>query len=160
MSHPANLENFNPSPKEPVWYLSHPLAPDDRYTFQENMDHTLKMMRLCFDEGFRVIAPYHTMCLVLDENNIEHRRIGLETDCRVANLLGRIILTGHKLSKGMQCELDAVVKCIDDYCEQYKYSENIKDLITVNSIINLTAMDDNQMRLALRTIKPQALVNG
>lgn len=109
--HPADLPEFNWNSHEPVWYLSHPLAPDDVHTFQENMDDVLRILRLCFDCGVRVVAPYHTICLALDDANEEHRRIGLEVDCTIARLLGRIILSGHKLSKGMNCEVEAAMQC-------------------------------------------------
>lgn len=106
--HPADLPTFNKMSPEAVWYLSHPLAPDDRYTFEQNMAHVLHMMRLCFEEGFRVVTPYHTHCLVLDDTNMQHRKMGLEIDCQIARMLGLMILTGHKISKGMQTELGAL----------------------------------------------------
>lgn len=96
-----------------VWYLSHPLAPDDRYTFQQNLDHTLHMLRLVLYEGYHAIAPYHTHCLVLDDTNSQHRCLGLETDVGTARALGRIILTGHRISAGMQLELDTCHRRID-----------------------------------------------
>lgn len=98
------------SPPLDVWYLSHPLAADDKYTFEQNVAHCKKMVRLCLDCGYRVIAPYLTLVEVLDENNTEHRRIGLEIDCSVAYSLGRIILCGHKMSRGMREEYESVVR--------------------------------------------------
>lgn len=109
--HPANDPFFNRHAT--VWYLSHPLAPDDRYTFQQNLDHTLHMLRLVLDEGYHAIAPYHTHCLVLDDQNHQHRCIGLETDVGVARALGRIILCGHKFSSGMQIEAESCIAKIN-----------------------------------------------
>lgn len=101
---------FGTTIDEPVWFLSHPLAPDDKFTFQQNMDHVLELMNMFYSVGLRVICPWHTMCLCLDDNDPEMRRIGLEVDCFVANAIGRIVLTGHKLSSGMECELASVMK--------------------------------------------------
>src|SRR5688572_12850205 len=92
--------DFGKTIKMPVWYLSHPLAPDDRFSFNENMNHVLHMMKLCLGEGYRVIAPYHTLCLIEDETD-ETRVRGLEIDCSVAADLGYMILCGHKMSSGM-----------------------------------------------------------
>lgn len=111
LRHPSSDPLFGTTIDQPVWYLSHPLAPDEHMTFQQNMDDVIRIMRICFEEGVRVIAPYHTICLALDDDNSEWRRIGLETDCYVAQKLGRIILSGHKLSTGMQNECDAAMKC-------------------------------------------------
>jgi len=92
-----------------VWYLAHSLATDEHYTYEQNMDHVLVVARLLVDAGIRVIAPWHTLCLALDDDNPEHRRVGIEIDCYVAAELRKIILTGHKLSRGMTKERDAVL---------------------------------------------------
>lgn len=104
--HPLDSPDFGKTSSQKIWYLAHPLATDEHYTFQQNMDHVVHMMRLLFDCGIRTIAPYHTMCLALDDDNLEHRRIGLEVDCEIVKRLGgRVILTGHKLSRGMNVEV-------------------------------------------------------
>lgn len=101
---------FGTTIDEPVWYLAHPLASDGRYSYQQNMDHAVKMVRLFYDCGVRVICPWHTLCLALDDTNLEHRRIGLEVDCNVVRSLGRIIMVGHKVSSGMECELAMIME--------------------------------------------------
>lgn len=94
--------------------MAHPIAPDDRFTYEQNMQHILDMMQFFYVEcGIRVIAPYHTMCLVLPDDQPEFRRIGLEVDLVVVRALGRLILAGHKISSGMKDELVAV-------CESYQ----------------------------------------
>lgn len=123
--HPADDPNFSFDRR--AWYLSHPLAPDEHYTFTENLNHTLRMLELVLEEGFLAVAPYHTHCLILDDNNPDHRRIGLETDVVIAKALGHIILTGHRISRGMQLEYD---QC--------------------HTAINLTGLNDRACRLALR----------
>lgn len=103
--HPLDHPDFDRTRVHAIWYLAHPLAPDEHYTFQQNMDHVVHMMRLCYDLGYYVVAPYHTICLALDDTNLEHRRIGLEVDCNLVRKLDGIILVGHKISSGMQQEL-------------------------------------------------------
>lgn len=92
-----------------VWYLSHPVAPDSHYTYEQNMAHALHMVKLCYDEGFRVYIPWHSLCLVMPDSNPEFRRIGLEVDCELAKLTGLMILTGHRMSSGMQAEMEALL---------------------------------------------------
>lgn len=106
-SHPADDPKFNQFHHPTVWYMAHPLASDESYTRERNMEHVLHMVRLFFSEGIRVVAPYHTIMLVLDDHNPDHRRIGLETDLAVVEKLGRVILCGHKISRGMRFELEA-----------------------------------------------------
>lgn len=141
VQHPALNTAFNPENREPVWYLSHPLAPDDKYSFLTNMDHVEHMMRLCFDAGYRVIAPYHTICRVLDDNNAEHRRIGLEVDCRIAFLLGRIIMCGHKISRGMLEEHDAVYRRVQEWNDNHINNLGLQ-VGPADVVIDLTTMPD------------------
>lgn len=93
---------------QPVWYLAHPLAPDDKYTVAQNMAHIVHLTRFFFDQGIYVTTPYHTCMLALDDTNREHRRMGIEMDLSVLHRLGRIICVGHKLSKGMIEELKMI----------------------------------------------------
>lgn len=139
--HPMDNPKYDGKTREPVWYLSHPLAADEKYTFAENVAHAKKMMRLCFDAGFRVVAPYLTIIEILDDDNIEHRRIGLETDCVVAHALGRIIMTGHKRSRGMLEEHDAVYRRVHEWNERFSGSQTYQVSI-VDVMIDLTTMND------------------
>jgi hypothetical protein len=103
MTHPADDPNFCKNAS--VWYLAHPLAPDDKFTYEQNMEHILHMLRICYEEGVYAIAPYHTMCLVLKNSEYKDVLFGLECDIGVVKALGRTILCGHKISKGMALEL-------------------------------------------------------
>lgn len=100
---PLTDESFNPN--RPVWYLAHPVAPDEHFTFQQNMDDIVACLRLCTEAGIQAIAPYHTLLLFQQDDNDAERKFGLECDCAVVKKLGRIILAGHKISNGMACEL-------------------------------------------------------
>lgn len=92
-----------------IWYLAHPVAPDDRFTYEQNLAHVVHLLRVCYEEGFRVYAPWHTICLGLPDSDPEFRRIGLEVDCELVRLTGHLILCGHRLSSGMQQELNALL---------------------------------------------------
>jgi hypothetical protein len=134
--HPSHDPDFDAKRQHIVWYLSHPLAPDDKFTFQQNMDHVIHLMRICYEEGVMVIAPYHTICLALDDDNPRWRRMGLECDCNMARLMGYVLLTGHKLSSGMNHEAQESMAC--------KSGGIIRNLIGYN---------DEEFRVALRWIK-------
>lgn len=128
---PSSNPLFGSTIDTPVWYLSHPLAADEKYTFQQNMDHTLHMLELCLSEGIRAIVPYHSLCL-LGEETEDSRRIGLEIDCYVAQRLGRIILAGHKISSGMRNE--------------YKWASKHPDF----QMIDMSGWPDKNARAVLR----------
>lgn len=98
-----------------VWYLAHPVAADKQYTTQQNLDHILVMLKTCWQEGFRVFAPYHTMCHVFSEST-EYRQHGLEADCELVRRLGLMICVGHKLSSGMRLEAKALGELDEFYC--------------------------------------------
>lgn len=133
---PSSNPRFDAKREHTVYYLSHPLAPDDRFTFEQNMDHVIHLVRLFFEEGYMVIAPYHTICLALDDANDEWRRLGLECDCNVARKLGNMMLTGHKLSSGMNNEFEQAMCCK-----------------TGGIIHNFIGYNDDELREALRFLK-------
>jgi hypothetical protein len=103
--HPVDHPGFSRRRYRKLFYLAHPLATDDDYNFDQNMNHVVKTLRFCYEAGLCVVAPYHTISLALDDNNLDHRRIGLEVDCELVLRLDGIILVGHKLSRGMKEEL-------------------------------------------------------
>ena len=91
-----------------VWYLAHPLAEDDRYTTEENLAHARKILKILLDEGFQVVAPWMTLCQVLDDNDLEQRRKGIDINVAVVSHLNAIILAGHRLTMGMSRELAVI----------------------------------------------------
>lgn len=134
-SHPSSNPDFDAKREHEIWYLAHPLADDESYTFAQNMEHVVKLMRIFYEEGWYVVAPYHTICLALDDDNAEWRRIGLEVDCNVVRKLGKLILTGHKLSSGMRNEF---LSCME----------------TPGGVVhNFIGFTDDQLRTILRELK-------
>jgi hypothetical protein len=134
--HPSSDPRFDAKREHTVWYLSHPLAGDDKYTFEQNMEHVIHVMRICYEEGWMVIAPYHTICLALEDDNPEWRRMGLECDCNVAQKLGFMLMTGHKISSGMGHEAEASMRCK-----------------TGGIVHNFVGYNDEELRIALRALK-------
>lgn len=141
-THPIDSPNFRGCDGPPVWYLSHPLAPDGKYTFLQNMDHIVKLIEIFYEHDFPVIAPYHTICLALDDRNLEHQRMGLECDYQVVKALKRIVLCGHKLSKGMEGERNVILK------EQ--------EVGKPGFIVNLIGVPDEGIRLWLKSYNESA----
>jgi hypothetical protein len=93
-----------------LWYLSHPVRPDERYTAEQNLDHTLVVLKILWDAGFNVIAPWHSLCLALKNEPHDAAVIerALRLDCDVVKSCDGIILTGHRKSNGMERELEGL----------------------------------------------------
>jgi hypothetical protein len=107
---------------DPVWFLAHPVAGDERFSYADNMAHILTLTRLAALAGVLVIAPYHTLCLALDDFSAVERAIGVRISDATVRHLGRLILSGHKRSAGMQRELEIVTSL---------YTHSVNDVIGV-----------------------------
>lgn len=107
--HPLDHPSYGEKKHHPVYYLSHPLAPDNKFTYEQNLRHVMEMVQF-FNRDLRVkvIAPYYEMCMVLDNNKIEDSIHGLEADEWICEKMGHIIMVGHKESRGMTAERNAV----------------------------------------------------
>jgi hypothetical protein len=134
--HPSKNPDFDAKREHIVWYLSHPLAGDEQYDFAQNMAHVVKLLRICYEEGVMAIAPYHTICLALDDDDPKWRRMGLECDCNIARMMGYVLLTGHKCSSGMRHEAEQSMQCK-----------------TGGVIRNLVGYNDDEFRMALRYMR-------
>lgn len=92
-----------------IYYLAHPIAPDENYTVDQNLAHLLKMQRILWEAAIWTIIPYYTYVV---EHGSGHDKPNLEEflrfDCEVVTRCNGIILAGHKVSNGMKRELDAV----------------------------------------------------
>lgn len=87
-----------------LWYLAHPVAGDDQYTYEQNMEHAKKVYVALLRAGLKVCAPWILDCMVLDDSIPEERALGMENDAAIYHRCDGIILTGHKLSRGMERE--------------------------------------------------------
>jgi hypothetical protein len=112
---------------QPVWYLAHPIKADEKYSTQQNLDHIVHLTKLFYECGIYVVAPYHTVMLALDDNNPEHRRMGMEANHAALIKLGRLLLVGHKFSEGMKGEFELIAKLRDggDWMNLVGYSDEM-----------------------------------
>lgn len=86
-----------------ITYLAHPVSGD----VPGNLAEARRWIRWLYDHvpGIAVLAPWITTCEVLDENNPEHRKLGLRCDIAVIARCDAILLVGPVLSAGMRAEL-------------------------------------------------------
>lgn len=134
--HPSDEPGFGAKQDQPVWYMSHPLAPDEHYTYQQNMDHIVHLLRIFWEEGYRVVAPYHTVCLAITDDDMKYRVAGLEADMNMCARMGYVFLTGHRMSRGMYLESQASMTCKSG-----------------GIIRNLVGYNDDELRTALRFLE-------
>lgn len=103
----------------PVWFLAHPVAGDEKYSYDDNIGsneeetvgHIIQCLTMCFRAGLYAIAPYHTLCLALDDADENDRTMGTITGLSLIRSLKRVILSGHKISRGMEAEVAACLDC-------------------------------------------------
>lgn len=88
-----------------VWYLAHPVRDDSRFKEEENLDHAIRVQELLWKAGLVTVNPWFTYIKMFPRNN-DFKLIEqcLEIDCHLIDLLGKIVLTGHRMSHGMQTE--------------------------------------------------------
>jgi len=92
--------------KDKLYYLAHPVGPDDVHTYEENIADGEDWWRALLRAGYNVDAPWLGLCHTLDDFDSADRKIGMEIDKKVLERLDGIILTGHTVSSGMKAELD------------------------------------------------------
>lgn len=119
-----------------VWYLAHPIATDNRFTYEENLAHVLHMTKLFFDHGLRTVAPYYAMCLVMPDTDPAYREIGLEVDCAVVARMKNMVLCGHKMSRGMTMEYEALLRV--DCCTKMISFVGMSDAEIAQRLANLS----------------------
>lgn len=89
-----------------LYYVAHPVAGDGIMTFEENKEHTLDCLKALYDKQWPIICPWWTDLHYLDDSNQSHRETAMERQLELLRLIGgNIILTGHKISAGMQLEM-------------------------------------------------------
>lgn len=92
-----------------VYYLAHPIKPDEHRTTVQNLAHILVVQNILTQAGIFAVAPYFSFVHMYGSGHEKaNHQWMLDGDCEVARRLGRIILSGHKLSGGMRLELTAV----------------------------------------------------
>lgn len=112
-----------------IYYLAHPVTPDEHYTFEENIEHALEIARILYAEDIYVDLPWYPIVHILDNNDPKHLEIGLKIVTQIASERDGVIMVGHKISKGMSREADTAK---DNWKPVYNCTRvRDKDLITV-----------------------------
>ena len=91
-----------------VYYMGHPVAGDEHFTYEQNLAHIPHMIRVLADCGIHAQAPYYATLLAYPDPTKEQITKGLLEDCEIVRCMRKIVLVGHKLSIGMGQELDAL----------------------------------------------------
>lgn len=91
----------------PVFFLAHPVAPCDGYTYKQNLRHVVQVQEVLYNKGIYTVIPWISLLSFLPDDG-EHRNRAIAIGCEVAAALGAIILVGHKITGGMLDEVRAV----------------------------------------------------
>lgn len=92
-----------------VWYLAHPVRSDERFSEEENLEHTKTVQKILWNAGLWTVTPWYSWILINpDFRTPEQIDEFLTMDEETVRTLGRIVLTGHKLSSGMEREFRAL----------------------------------------------------
>lgn len=97
--------------KVPIWYMAHPVGAATQLGVIENVKNALDWLSWLIahepDAGFA--APWIPYVNVLDDSDLAARTRGKRDSVASAELHGRVVLCGGKISEGMREELDAVL---------------------------------------------------
>lgn len=91
-----------------LWYLAHPVAPDERYSYEDNIADGRRWWARLLRANVSVCAPWFGLCHALDDSKPEDRALGMKIDQAVLARCDGIIATGHRVSSGMQKEIESV----------------------------------------------------
>jgi len=89
---------------KPLYYLAHPIAPDDAHTYAENMGDAQEWWTWLLRKNVSVCAPWFGLCSVLDDSDPSDRELGMRVDQAVLERCDGLIFTGHTMSNGMRKE--------------------------------------------------------
>ncbi len=89
---------------KPLYYLAHPVAPDNHHTYEENREDAKEWWTLLLRERVNVCAPWIGLCSVLNDSDPADRELGMAVDQSVLGRCDGLIFTGHTMSKGMRKE--------------------------------------------------------
>lgn len=92
----------------PLYYLAHPVRGDKLHSLADNLGEAHEYYKQARRAGLLVLAPYLLDCECLDDTVEAERAAGIALDMRLLPLCDALILTGHKVSEGMQHELTAM----------------------------------------------------
>ncbi len=92
--------------KMELWYLAHPVSVDEQHSEQDNMDHVLEVQKILWEADVKTVNPWYSYVSAYGSarEDSERLEVFLTFDKAVIGILGGIILTGHKMSQGMEIE--------------------------------------------------------
>lgn len=96
-----------------IFYLAHPAAADRKYNEEQNLVHARKVQLLLLEAGLVTVMPWHTWIASLG-SGWDNPQIDMETfialDKECITRFDGVILTGHRISRGMAFEMEHAVK--------------------------------------------------
>ena len=104
--------------KPKLVYIAHPVATDEKFTTEQNVQDILRIVKN-INNGDRPVfppfegkivpcVPYLSDVLAMNDSISQERKIGIDNGMAVINtgMFDELWLTGHKLSLGMQEEVN------------------------------------------------------
>lgn len=91
-----------------LWYLAHPVKADKFFTVQENLEHARKIQAILWNHNIAAIMPWYSYVVTYGAGEGNQLERCLEMDCEVVKLLHNIVIAGHRVSHGMQVELNTL----------------------------------------------------
>ncbi len=104
--------------KTKIVYIAHPVATDEKFTTEQNIADILRIIRNInlgdkpifpdFEGVIIPIAPYLGDVLAMDDSVANERKKGIDNGIAIikTGVFDELWLTGHKLSLGMQEEVN------------------------------------------------------
>lgn len=89
-----------------IYYLAHPVKSDEHFSVLENLQHALQAQKTLWELKIATIMPWWTYCQIYGAAEGELLTECLKLDEEVVTRMDGLILTGHRISHGMQLELD------------------------------------------------------
>jgi hypothetical protein len=120
-----------------LWYLAHPVRTDEYYSESENLEHALQVQQILHEKaGLMVINSWHSFCKIHENTpiTIELMKKMFEIDSIVVEHCDGIILTGHRLSSGMQHELNVAISSRKDILDLIGIADDVLHIFALHGI--------------------------
>ena len=88
-----------------LWYLAHPVSGDDSHSLELNLATTLDIQQTLWLAGVNAVCPWFSLVKIFGPAEDETLDRALKVGFEIIRRFDGLILTGHKLSEGMDAEL-------------------------------------------------------
>lgn len=95
-----------------IWYLAHPVREGQGWSVEGNKKHALELQEMLLDQGIVTIMPWFSYVSHFGGHKEGIMKTMFEMNIECVKRCDGIILTGHKLTSGMQVELDAALESV------------------------------------------------